>query len=253
MKKEEFGELFAKVPCLKKKNIVVLTIFYISLLIALTFTFLWGINQLGWWGPLLSQFLLSVIVCLISYFHFKVAQEYREKYQDLAYQRYFYIYILPYLITWYGLFFHPVFLWGTRFVPWWIDLILASFCGFLMVSATIQIEKAGFIMATHGMDVYTIYPEETKIVRGEIYGYIRHPLYFTLFFGGIAMAFIAGTWIALGVAMLQIIPCFVIGVWEDQELIKRSGEAHMEYINQTNLIIPLKNIFKFLKLLLIGS
>ena len=39
-------------------------------------------------------------------------------------------------------------------------------------------------MVTHGMDLYTIFPEETKIVRGKIYGYIRHPLYFTLFFGG---------------------------------------------------------------------
>ena len=108
-------------------------------------------------------------------------------------------------------------------------------------------------MVTHGMDVFTIFPEETGIVRGKIYSFIRHPLYFALFMGGLAMGFISNTWIALVVASLQIIPCVLLGFWEDNELISRSGNIHKEYIKQTTLLFPIRKLPGFLKLLLLGK
>lgn len=102
-------------------------------------------------------------------------------------------------------------------------------------------------MVTHGMDIYTIFPEETPIVRREIYSYIRHPLYLSLTLGCFALAIIANNYIALISGFIQIIPCIIMGKIEDKELIKRDDTNHLEYIESTALLFPIKRIGGFLK------
>ena len=242
-----------KVPILKKPLYVLLTILYLIGLITLTVFFFYLINKVVWWGPLLSQAIMSVIVCTIGILHFRYASIYRRKYPDLAYQRFLYVFILPYLVAWYGCFFHPAFIKGSRLLPIWAQVILIVFCSFLMISTSIQIERAGFSMMTHGLDLFTVFPEETGIVRGKIYSFIRHPLHFALLAGGFAMGFVSNTWIALVAATFQIIPCVVIGFREDKELITRSGDDHKEYIRQTAFIFPIRKLPGFLKLLILGK
>jgi protein-S-isoprenylcysteine O-methyltransferase Ste14 len=242
-----------KVPILKKPLYVFLTILYSAGLIALSIIFFYKVNSIEWWGPILSQAIMCLIVCIIGFLHFSFASVFRKKYQNLAYQRFFYVFILPYLITWYACFFHPAFIKDSKLLPVWAQVPFIVICLLIMISTSLQIEKAGFSMVTHGMDVFTIFPEETGIVRGKIYSFIRHPLYFALFMGGLGMGFISNTWIALVVASLQIIPCVLLGFWEDNELISRSGNTHKEYIKQTALLFPIRRLLGFLKLLLLGK
>ena len=109
MNTEDFQLFLEKVPILRKWQYAVLTILYMICLIAISVLFFYFVNRVEWWGPLLSQAIMSVIVCIIGLLHFGYAQIYRKKYQDLAYQRFLYVFILPYLVTWYALFFHPAF------------------------------------------------------------------------------------------------------------------------------------------------
>lgn len=253
MNKEDFELFLEKVPVLRKWQYAFLTILYMISLIAISVLFFFFINKSDWWGPLLSQAIMCVIVCIIGLLHFRYASIYRKRYKDLAYQRFLYVFILPYLITWYAIFFHPAFIKGDKILPIWVQVILTAFCVFLFVSTSIQIAKAGFSMMTHGMDLFTVFPEETGIVRGKIYSFIRHPLHFALFSGGLAMGFISNTWIALVAAAFQIIPCIIIGLREDRELIVRSGEDHKEYIKQSSFMFPLRRLPGFLKLLFFGK
>jgi hypothetical protein len=103
-------------------------------------------------------------------------------------------------------------------------------------------------MVTHGMDVYTMFPEEATLVYGEIYGFIRHPLYLSLTCGCISLALFRNNAIALLTALLQLIPALVAGYWEDRELIARVGDRHREYIQRTAALIPLNRLGGFLKL-----
>ena len=103
------------------------------------------------------------------------------------------------------------------------------------------------------MDVFSVFPEETTIVRGEIYSFIRHPLHFSLLMGGFAMGFISNTWVGLVISTFQLIPSIVIGLREDRELISRSGDDHREYIKKTALLFPLRKLPGFLKLLFLGK
>ena len=192
---------------------------------------------------------MAIIVSVISYIHLKKANNFREKYDSLAYQHFFYRLMIPYLVTWYACFFHPLFISGLPLLPFWISIVICVIFIIMFAITEIHIERAGFMTITHGMDIYTIFPEEATIVRGEIYSFIRHPLYFSLTCGCFGLAFFKNNLIAIIAAFLQLIPCIISGILEDNELIKRTGEEHKEYIKNTSLLFPFRKPFKFLKLL----
>jgi protein-S-isoprenylcysteine O-methyltransferase Ste14 len=192
---------------------------------------------------------MALIVTAISYMHFKIVDGYREKHGPLAYRYYFYQLMIPYLVTWYACFFHPLFVSGAVLLPWWLAIGLGVVFLLLMMVTNLHIERAGFHMVTHGMDVYTVFPGEATVVYGEIYGYIRHPLYFALTCGCIGLGFLRNNAVALVVTLLQLIPALAAGYMEDRELIDRVGEEHRQYITQTAALVPVRRLWGFLKLL----
>jgi protein-S-isoprenylcysteine O-methyltransferase Ste14 len=250
--KEAMQVLLEKVPDLRSPWKVLLTVLYTAFLALLCVLFFYFVDRLSWFAPLISQGIMALLTALISWLHFKLVGWYRDQYGALAYRYYFYHLMLPYLIAWYACFFHPLFIDGPAMLPVWLSIILGILFLLLVPITSVHIERAGFHMETHGMDIYTVFPEETTVVRGEIYGYIRHPLYFALTCGTFGLAFFANNWIALGAAALQLIPTFFAGWMEDRELIERDGAAHREYIKSTGALLPHKDIVGFFRLLFVG-
>jgi hypothetical protein len=246
--KESIRIFLEKVPDLKKPWGVLLTIGYVFILSLACVMFYLFIDRIAWFGPLLSQIIMVVIVTILSYVHFKIVDRYRHRYGPMAYRHFFYHLMIPYLVTWYACFFHPLFVSGPQLLPLWLAIGLAVFFLLMFILINTHIEKAGFHMVTHGMDVYTMFPEEATLVYGEIYGFIRHPLYLSLTCGCISLALFRNNAIALLTALLQLIPALVAGYWEDRELIARVGDRHREYIQRTAALIPLNRLGGFLKL-----
>ena len=113
----------------------------------------------------------------------------------------------------------------------------------------VQIEKSGFDVTTHGMDIFTIFPEETDPVHGEIYSFIRHPLYFALMCISLSFAFFRNSLTAILASMIFLVPMLVAIYQEDRELVERYGEVHQEYIKKTGALLPTKRPLGFLKIL----
>ncbi|MFX0064470.1 MAG: methyltransferase family protein [Candidatus Hermodarchaeota archaeon] len=247
--KKDFQIFLDKVPALRTGWKIVLTIVYLLGLIVSVLLFFYFIDPLRWYMPLVTQLIMALIVTLIAYVHFKIVNKYRRKYGKLAYQSYFYHFMLPYLVAWYALVFHPLFISGPALLPFFVAIIIAIIFFVITILVSIHIERAGFKTITHGMDLYTVFPEEATIVRGEIYAYVRHPLYLSLTCACISLAFVANNLIAIIASLLQIIPCIIAGKLEDKELIERSGEEHVTYIQNTALLFPFRKVIGFLKLL----
>ena len=247
--RESIEVFLGKVPDLRNGWRAALTVLYILILAAACGAFFYFVDGLGPGGPLLSQAAMCLVVTAISSIHFALARTYREKYGAMAYRHFFYHLMIPYLVTWYACFFHPLFVTGPRLLPTWLAIFLGLLFLVLFFLTDLQIERAGFHTVTHGMDVYTIFPEEATVVRGEIYAYVRHPLYLSLMCGTIALAFFRNNGIALLVSLLLLIPSLAAGYMEDRELIQRAGEEHREYIRDTAALIPVKRLPGFLKLL----
>ncbi|MBD3196928.1 MAG: hypothetical protein GF317_17880 [Candidatus Lokiarchaeota archaeon] len=252
--KEEIKIFLEKVPALHSKGKAIITLMYVLSFVGIIVLYFYFFNQIAWYMPIITQSLMALIVILIGYFHTKKAEHYREKYGRLAYQKYFYRYIIPLLITWYALFFHPLFVTGQSIFPIWIfpswtPILLAIILFIMFMLVNLHIERAGFKMMTNGMDIYSIFPEEAPIVRGKIYSYIRHPLYLSLTLGCFSLAFLVNNYIAMICGFIQLIPCIFMGKIEDKELITRDGSTHMDYINDTAMIFPIRRIGGFLKLI----
>lgn len=236
-----------KVPDLRSPGKVFLTVLYALSLSALCGVFFFTVDRLAWYAPILSQLAMALIVTGISYLHFQLVGYYRERHGRLAYRYYFYHLMVPYLVTWYACFFHPLFVTGPVLLPGWLAIGLGVVFLVLMMLSNLHIERAGFHMTTHGMDIYTVFPEEATVVVGEIYGYIRHPLYFALTCGAIGLGFLRNNTVALVVALLQLIPALAAGYMEDRELIDRVGDEHKEYIEQTAALVPVRRLGSFLR------
>ncbi|MFN2167247.1 MAG: methyltransferase family protein [Anaerolineae bacterium] len=247
--RESIEVFLNKVPDLRNGWRAALTVLYILILAAACGAFFYFVDGLGPYGPFISQAAMALVVTAISVVHFALARTYREKYGTMAYRHFFYHLMIPYLVTWYACFFHPLFVAGPRLLPTGLALSLGLLFLALFLLTDLQIERAGFHTVTHGMDVYTIFPEEATVVRGEIYGYVRHPLYLSLMCGTIALAFFRNNGMAILVSLLLLIPSLAAGYMEDRELIERSGEAHSEYIRNTPALVPVKRLPGFLKLL----
>lgn len=249
--KEAMQVLLEKVPDLKVPWKVLLTVLYTALLAFVCALFFHHVDRLSRYAPLISQGIMALLTALISWLHFRLAGWYRDTYGPLAYRTYFYHLMLPYLVAWYACFFHPLFISGPALLPVWVSIVLGVFFLLLVPITSVHIERAGFHMETHGVDIYTVFPEETTVVRGEIYAHIRHPLYFALTCGTFGLAFFANNWVALGAALLQLIPALLAGWMEDRELVGRDGVAHREYLKNTGALLPSKDMTSFFRMLFV--
>ncbi|MGY5872592.1 MAG: methyltransferase [Candidatus Thorarchaeota archaeon] len=243
-----FELLKEKVPDLKSTRGKILTGLYIVFSFMCCLLFFFWVDGLFIYGPVVSQLTIAIIGSFFSYGHFKTPARYRERYGELAYRYHFYHFMIPILVTWYACCFHPLLIGGPQILPWWLAIIAAIILFILVGLAEGQIEKAGFDVNTHGMDIFTIFPEETPPVYGEIYSFIRHPLYFALMCISFAVAIFRNNVMAILVAITFLVPLYVGIYLEDRELIERYGDTHREYIKKTGALMPKKPL-GFLKIL----
>lgn len=252
--------LLSKVPDLKRPAGIVLTVLYVVALSLVCVVFFYTVDRLAPAAALVSQTIMALIVIVISGLHFTLVGRYRERYGALAYRHYFYHLMLPYLVTWYAVFFHPLFVGDAvlfvgapALLPSGMALVLGVLFVALMILTSLQIERAGFHMETHGIDLFTVFPEETTVVHGAIYGYIRHPLCFALVCGSLGLAFFRNTDLALLVSLIQLLPVWYSAIMEDRELIGRAGDEHRAYIARTPMLVPWQRLPAFLRLLVTGQ
>ena len=78
----------------------------------------------------------------------------------------------------------------------------------------------------------------SKLVTVSLYGYIRHPLYGSLFFLGWGMFFKSPSWLDVGLALLCTFFLFTTARMEEAENIKYFGNEYIEYMQRTKMFIP---------------
>ncbi|MGD9396806.1 MAG: isoprenylcysteine carboxylmethyltransferase family protein [Candidatus Thorarchaeota archaeon] len=246
---EGFEYLKEKVPDLKTSRGKILSGVYILGIFGGCLLFFFWMGGLIWYGSLVGQLIIAFIGTVISAVHFRVPSKYREKYGALAYRYYFYHFVIPILATWYACCFHPIFIGGPQILPFWVAIFIGILLLVMGGLTEVQIEKSGFDVTTHGMDIFTIFPEETEPVHGEIYSFIRHPLYFALICISLSFAFFRNSLMAILASLIFLIPMLIAIYQEDRELVERYGEVHQEYIKKTGALLPTKRPLGFLKIL----
>lgn len=109
----------------------------------------------------------------------------------------------------------------------WILLILSAYTGL-----------AGYILLKrHGRSEKN-FENTTSLVKSGIYGFIRHPLYLSLFLlgSGIVMKDAGTIQILLGI--VNFVSLYFTAKIEEKEMIRKFGTAYEEYINETKMFVP---------------
>ena len=210
--------------------------------------FIW-FDRLFSYAPLVSQAIMALVCCSFIYGHMKNADRYRQRYGTLAYRHFFFHFIMPLFATWYACLLHPLFVGGTQMLPWWLAIMLGAILLSIRFITAQHIRKSGFDNAGHGLGIYTVFPNEGTPVHGEIYSYIRHPMYLGSLAATVAFGLFRNNPVSLLTAFILLAPALLAGWLEDRELVKRAGDAHREYIRKTGMLFPRRNIGRFLKFL----
>lgn len=197
----------------------------------------------------------------------KVRKKYREKFGNLAYQKLFYRYLiyqnifgntsrycrillktsyfLPALIT-----FPSNFL-TNSFFPYYTSIPLGLFL--LILGWLLWNPSKEFNVDLH-MYVYLIFPENSRIVKSEIYGIIRHPKYIAECLFALAIGVLANNIIAIFFSLFHIIPILSLIIVEDRELKRRLGDEFLNYKKSVPALVPrYGNWKKFVKLLIVSK
>ncbi|MFX0178150.1 MAG: methyltransferase family protein [Candidatus Hodarchaeota archaeon] len=212
--------------------------------------FFWWFDSLLWYGIFISQSIFSLITSVFIYRFTTMAEKYKKKYGELAYRYFFFHIVILMLIAGNAGIFHVLIVGGATLLPLWIAIVLGVFFIFMRFLFELRLHNSGFEEVGHGLGIYMLFPEEGTQVKSDIYSFIRHPMYAGDLCLALGLAFLRNNLFAFLVALIAFIPFIVAMKCEDKELIKRFGEEHKQYIQETGAIIPkFKKIGKFLKFL----
>ncbi|GEM_PF-1159324 len=243
-----FDLIKEKIPELRSSWKTGLIIAFVILVVLAWMIFFWWLDRLIWYGPLVSQLLVALITANLEYMAMVEAPLFRAKYREQAFRIYFFSRIIPIFVCWSALIFHPLLVRGTQLLPSWIavplGIFLVIYCFLLSIPAV-----TGEISLAHLLGVYTLFPEEGKVIRSGIYTYVRHPIYAGNLCLTLGFALLINNLMAVLTALIFLIPALIEIRLEDDELTRRSGERHRKYIEKTGALFPhLEHAPNFLKL-----
>jgi protein-S-isoprenylcysteine O-methyltransferase Ste14 len=230
------------------------------------------INLIGWWAPPVSTAAWNVLAFyLMSRMPRnaeKIRGHYRAKYDDQAYQQFFYRYVVlvigPCTIGFLvilavenssflpALYPYDHVLYRTL-SPWWVFVPIGIV---LLLFSMLTMRKSingGFDRDTE-LFLYIIHPEKSFPIQGGMYQYVRHAHYAEGIWMGIALAFLAQNWMGFIMAFMMFLEYYAIARVEDKELIRRYGASFETYARSKPMFFPrLRDLGSFVKLVLFGS
>jgi protein-S-isoprenylcysteine O-methyltransferase Ste14 len=76
------------------------------------------------------------------------------------------------------------------------------------------------------------------LVKSGIYGYIRHPLYLSIFLLGTGIVLKDPGSLQLLCGVINLIAVFLTARIEENEMISKFGNEYSEYVKETKMFIP---------------
>ena len=109
----------------------------------------------------------------------------------------------------------------------WIALILSAYLG---IAGIIVLKRKG----RPGIN----FENTTVLVKSNIYKYIRHPLYLSLFLLGTGVMLKDPGYRQLIIGLINFTAIYITAKIEEDEMKKKFGNAYSEYIAESKMFIP---------------
>jgi protein-S-isoprenylcysteine O-methyltransferase Ste14 len=109
----------------------------------------------------------------------------------------------------------------------------------VLLLLSIYVVVTGYTLLKRKGNPDTNFENTSTLVKSGIYGYIRHPLYLSIFLLGTGIMLKDPRIVQLILATINLIAIYFTARIEENEMIAKFGNEYREYMKETKMFIPL--------------
>ena len=122
---------------------------------------------------------------------------------------------------------------------WFTDpFSLFHIVSWLLLISSIYPVTAGFILLKREGKPNSNFENTSALVKSGIYGYIRHPLYLSIFLLGTGIMLKDPGRNQLILGAINMLAVLITALTEEKEMIARFGDDYRQYMKETKMFIP---------------
>jgi protein-S-isoprenylcysteine O-methyltransferase Ste14 len=122
---------------------------------------------------------------------------------------------------------------------WFINpLSLNQIISWILLTISIYAVTAGYLLLKREGKPSVNFENTSLLVRSGIYGYIRHPLYLSIFLLGTGIMLKNAELVQLVLGAINLIAIWITARIEESEMIAKFGDEYSQYIKETKMFIP---------------
>jgi protein-S-isoprenylcysteine O-methyltransferase Ste14 len=115
---------------------------------------------------------------------------------------------------------------------------LQQIISWILLFGSIYPVLAGYLLLKRKGKSEQSFENTTLLVKSGIYGYIRHPLYCSLFLLGTGIMLKDTGIPQLVIGAINMVAVYLTSKIEEKEMIARFGDAYKQYMGETKMFIP---------------
>ncbi len=108
----------------------------------------------------------------------------------------------------------------------------------LLLILSIYVVVTGYLLLKRKGKPDTNFENTSKLVKSGIYGYIRHPLYLSIFLLGTGVMLKDPEPVQLILGVINLIAIYITARIEENEMIAKFGEEYRTYMQETKMFFP---------------
>lgn len=115
---------------------------------------------------------------------------------------------------------------------------LHQIISWILLFGSIYPGLAGYLLLKRKGKSEQSFENTTALVKSGIYGYIRHPLYCSLFLLGSGIMFKDTGNLQLIIGAINLVAIYLTSRIEEKEMLSRFGDSYRQYMGETKMFIP---------------
>jgi protein-S-isoprenylcysteine O-methyltransferase Ste14 len=122
---------------------------------------------------------------------------------------------------------------------WFIDpFSLFQILSWILLVLSIYVVITGYLLLKRDGKPDNNFENTSMLVKSGIYGYIRHPLYLSIFLLGTGVVLKDPGPLQIFLGFINLIAVFITARIEENEMISKFGNEYRDYIKETKMFIP---------------
>jgi protein-S-isoprenylcysteine O-methyltransferase Ste14 len=122
---------------------------------------------------------------------------------------------------------------------WFINpFSLMHIISWILLLLSVYMVVTGYLLLKSKGKPDSNFENTSLLVKSGIYGYIRHPLYCSIFLLGTGVMLKDPGTLQVGLGILNVIALYITARIEEKEMTEKFGEDYKAYINETKMFIP---------------